>query len=57
MILQFYRALLQGLGCQERIAASDQMDSSKCGSWPRAAVAHRCVFAFILLFVQMGSDS
>ena len=30
-ILQFYRALLQGLGCQEQIPAAHQMDSTTCG--------------------------
>lgn len=30
-IVQFYRALLQGLGCQEQIPAGDQMDSTTCG--------------------------
>ena len=32
MILQFYRALLQGLGCHEQVPAGDQMDSTTCGS-------------------------
>ncbi len=49
MILQFYRALLQGLGCQDRIAASHQMDSSKCGSWLLTAVALRRIVAFLFI--------
>lgn len=44
---QFYRALLQGLGCQERMSAADQMDSTK---WEHT----RQVFAGI--FMQKSQE-